>query len=91
MYLQTQNIKVFVKFKYFEKATKFCEISTLLLSYVVPIKSKVEILKKFVTFSEYMNFIIICPWNVKVHIFWEGHKILWNLHLTFDWHYIGQK
>ena len=24
----------------------------------------------------------------KVHI---GHKILRNLHLTFDWHYIGQK
>ena len=23
----------------------------------------------------------------KVHIFWESHKILWNLHLTFDWHY----
>ena len=21
----------------------------------------------------------------KVHIFWEGHKILRNLHLTFDW------
>ena len=19
----------------------------------------------------------------KVHIFWEGHKLLWNLHLTF--------
>ena len=29
-----------------------------------------------------------CP---KYHIFWEGHKILRNLHLTFDWHYIGQK
>ena len=27
----------------------------------------------------------------KVRIFWEGHKILRNLHLTFDWHYIGQK
>ena len=27
----------------------------------------------------------------KVHIFWEGHKILRNLHLTFDWQYIGQK
>ena len=27
----------------------------------------------------------------KVHIFWEGHKILRNLHLTFDCHYIGQK
>ena len=28
---------------------------------------------------------------IKVHIFWESHKILRNLHLTFDWHYIGQK
>ena len=27
----------------------------------------------------------------KVHIFQEGHKILQNLQLTFDWHYIGQK
>ena len=25
------------------------------------------------------------------HIFWKGHKILRSLHLTFDWHYIGQK
>ena len=23
--------------------------------------------------------------------FWEDHKILQNLHLTFDWHYMGQK
>ena len=29
--------------------------------------------------------------TVKVHIFWVGHKILRNLRLTFDWHYIGQK
>ena len=29
--------------------------------------------------------------NSKVHIFWKGHKILRNLHLTFDRHYIGQK
>ena len=27
---------------------------------------------------------------IKVHIFWEGHKILWNLHQLFDWPYIGQ-
>ena len=27
----------------------------------------------------------------KVDLFWEGHKILRNLQLTFDWHYIGQK
>ena len=46
-----------IKFIYFEKATKFCKISTLLLSYVVPVKSKVEMLQNFVAFSEYMNFI----------------------------------
>ena len=43
-------------FIYSEKATKFCEISTLLLSYVVPVKSKVEISQNFVAFSECMNF-----------------------------------
>ena len=26
-----------------------------------------------------------------IYVFWEGHEILRNLHLTFDWHYIGQK
>ena len=31
-------------------------MSTLLLSYVVPVKSKVEIWQNFVAFSEYMNF-----------------------------------
>ena len=41
---------------YSEKATKFCEISTLLLSYLVPVKSKVEISQNFVAFSEHMNF-----------------------------------
>ena len=44
-----------LKFIYSEKATKFCEISTLLLSYVVPVKGKVEISQNFVAFSEYMN------------------------------------
>ena len=27
----------------------------------------------------------------KVHIFWEGHKILPNLHLTFDYSTYSQK
>ena len=47
-----------LKFIYSEKATKFCEIFTLLLllSYVVPVKSKVKILQNFVAFSEHMNF-----------------------------------
>ena len=45
-----------VKFLYSEKATEFCKIFPLPLSYVVPVKSKVEILQNFVAFSEYMNF-----------------------------------
>ena len=46
-----------VKFIYFENATQFCEIYTLLLSYVVPVKNKVEIAQNFVAFSEYMSMI----------------------------------
>ena len=44
------------KFIYSEKATKIFEVITLLLSYVVPLKSKVKISQSFVVFSEYMNF-----------------------------------
>ena len=46
-----------VKFIYSENATKFYEIFTVLLSYVVPVKSKVKISQNFVVFSEYMNFM----------------------------------
>ena len=46
--------EVFVKFIYSEKATKFSEIFTLLLSYAVPVKSKVKISQNFVAFSEYI-------------------------------------
>ena len=45
-----------VKFIYSEKATKCCEIFTLFLSFVVPVKIKVKISQNFVAFSEYMNF-----------------------------------
>ena len=45
-----------IKFIYSEKATHFCEISTLNLSYIVTVKSMVEISQNFVAFSEYMNF-----------------------------------
>ena len=50
-----------LKFIFSEKATKFCKIFTFLLSYlsyVVPVKSKVQILQYFVAFSKYMNFRI---------------------------------
>ena len=44
-----------IKFIYSEKSTKFCKISTLLLSYVVLVISRMEILQNFVAFLEYMN------------------------------------
>ena len=46
----------FLKFIYSEKATKFCEISTLLLSVGTVDKSKVDISENFVAFLEYTNF-----------------------------------
>jgi hypothetical protein len=50
---QLPDLFLTIKFIYFEKATKFCEIFT----YVVPVKSKEKISQNFVAFSEYMNFI----------------------------------
>ena len=50
-------MKIFkIKFIYSEKGIKFCEIFTLLLSNVVPVKIKVKISQNFVVSSEYMNF-----------------------------------
>ena len=50
------SLRTLVKFLYSEKVTKFCEISTLLLSTIHTDKSKVEISQNFMAFSEYMNF-----------------------------------
>ena len=52
------NTFTFLKFKYFEKATRICEIFTLQLSYVVPVKSKVKILQNLVASSENMDFML---------------------------------
>ena len=35
--------------------------------------------------------LLISPIFPKVHILWEGHRILRNLNNTFDWHNMGQK
>ena len=48
-----------VKFIYSEKATKFCEISTLLLFYVVSVKIQMEISQNFVASPEDMIFKIV--------------------------------
>ena len=59
------KIKAKIKFVYSEKVTKFCKISTSLLSTVPTDKSKVEVLQNFVTFSEYMDFKdhYLCVWH----------------------------
>ena len=50
------DIFIIIKFIYSEKATKFCDISTLNLTTVHTVKFKVAISQNFVAFSEYMNF-----------------------------------
>ena len=72
----------YLKFIYSEKATKFCEISTLLLSYVVPVKCKVDILKNFVAFSEYMSFNSSNVPTIVYQWFWDFS--LWKLYFWLD-------
>ena len=68
-----------LRFIYSEKATIFFEISILDLSYVVTVKSTVEILQNFVAFSEYMNFnMTYQKWtfqNCKKKAFWKVNVI----------------
>ena len=74
-------MKHLVKFIYSEKATKFCEIFTLLLTGTTLDKSKVKISQNFVAFSEYMNFKY-SEWNDRK---WknENRLVEWIfLHLT---------
>ena len=52
---------------YSEKATKFWEISTVDFSYVLPVKSMVEISQNFLAFSEYMNFNFGIKWISSQH------------------------
>ena len=54
--IKTSSHQQFVKFIYFEKATKFCEIFSLLLTVCTEVKNKGKISLNFVAFSEYMNF-----------------------------------
>ena len=54
--LQNNSDSVFINSMYSEKATKFYEISTLLLTGTAQDKSMVEISQNFVAFLEYMNF-----------------------------------
>ena len=58
---------------YSEKATKFCEIFTLLLTAVHTVKCKVKISQNFVAFAEYMNFIFTSYFFLQVVLMcWEN-------------------
>ena len=61
---QISHVKHQLKFIYSEKATKFCEIFSILSTTVHTVKSKVKILQTFEAFSEYMNF------NFRVNFWW---------------------
>ena len=78
-------------------ATKFCEISTLILSVCTLDKSKMEISQSFVAFSEYTNFKCLYPLGVgnelKLLNFSSGTlhfrycyepKRMWKLKLTYN-------
>ena len=54
--LNQEHLTQLLKLIHFERATKFCEIFTLLLSYVVTDECKMEISQNFLAFSEYTNF-----------------------------------
>ena len=67
-----RNGTIMIKFIYSEKATKCCEIFTLLLTGTAWDKSKVKILQNFVAFSEYMNFDVLkSHLHIIKNFFWE--------------------
>ena len=61
-----------VKFIYSEKATKFCEIFSLILTTAYTVKSKGKISQNLVAFSEYINFkyFIVVRWNFRSVRLW---------------------
>ena len=87
--IEVENEYNEVKFIHSDKATKFCKISTLLLSDVVPVKRKVEILQNFVAFSEYMNFKGLsekCISSAGLEFeFWHIHILPWPTYIQFPW------
>ena len=66
------------KFIYSEKAPKFCEIFTLLLTVCTVVKSKVKISQNFVAFSEYMSFNNIWQEFLYFSLNYLGSKLLCN-------------
>ena len=78
-----------LQFIYSEKARMFCEISTVDLSYLVPVKPTVEILQSFVTFSEYMNFIYrVCSTRIfRIQYIFRKHT---QFRMAAFWNFINR-
>ena len=64
-----------------EKATKFWEISTLILSVCTVDKNKVEISQNFVAFSEYTNFNQPNKWYVGCYF----DELIYTLYSRGNW------
>ena len=78
-----------VKFIYSEKATKFCEI----LTYVVPVKSKVKILQISMAFSEYINFnasVLLSSITYKLCIT-SRKSVIDQWLYRYNWHFLVQQ
>ena len=71
--MEAKQFLLVLKFIYSEKATKFCEIFTLLLTTVHAHKIKVKISQNFMAFSEYMNFTYALVCRVRI-IIWLFNK-----------------
>ena len=56
-----QSFYYIIKLRFSEKATKFDEMSILVLTLISNDKTKMEISSNFVVFLEYMNFTYKCP------------------------------
>ena len=73
------TLAMILKFIYSEKATKFCEIFTLLLTVCTVVKSKVKISQNFVAF--------IWTLATYVHIYRFNFNFNSNLNLNFNFNF----
>ena len=62
----------------------------IIFKYLPKVQNVNGVLNRIVSCFKCMDEYSRTVWTCKVYIFWEGNKILQNLHRRFDWHYIGQ-
>ena len=70
--------RLYEKFIYSEKATKFCQISTIDLSYVVTVKSTVKIWQNFVAFLEWIRYYST-RLNTQMHWYKKNSQLVFRI------------